>query len=787
MNVLPKQKVSKAERTDQWFRNNIEYRINQSNFWSSDRWELILLYKAASGELQPEHYKHVLNPFDSPEGNTLKFPAQMRNMDIISPIIASFLGEKANMTFNAQVVVANPDKPNKSKDELNQRFSAALAQHLINNLNQSGIITNVESKEVPSFQQILDDYNNSDADDKRAIFGQEALDYLKYDLNLKDKYQEAFYDWLVTGRTYTFKTVYKDDVIHEIVPPLELWHGTTRTGFIEDSDWAVRRSRYNMANVIDRFHKVFKPEEITNLEEKFRNGNSSAVNTTFTTGTPNIDKAANINSSNYALTSDLIDVFHVVWKGYVKVGILTYINELGQQDEMEVDETYQLNKENGDISIEWDYNTCVFEGYKIGQDFYKYCQEFPVQRNGLSNSSVTKLPYNGRVGYNERGTINSVVKQLLPYQALYNIYDFRRELILARNKDKIMMLPLGIIPDEFGVTLEGLSKYLHYVETTGIAFIDETKENIVPILNAIRGIDLSLGTYISEMTNIIRSIKDEGWDAIGMNRQRYGDVNSSDGKGVNDQAIFRSATITKEIFRRFQKFEESDLQGLIEYSKVAWINGKKGMYINSDGRKAFLEVNPENHLDADYGVFCVDSQEEAEKLKIAKDFSFGWAQKSTVGPSTTLEVIDANNMSNLKAKVAKAEKIEKQYQQSLQEQNNQSAQAIQDKKDQSAQLDREKDITVAQIKAHADLTGAIIGAVGNNTTNSENPSEAGNKYYNDVIQNLIDNENKKLQDGANAIKRFNDVRLKEADLRLKEKDMENKLKIAKANKNRYDK
>lgn len=787
MNILPRQKVSKAERTLEWFIQNAEYRINQANFWSSDRWEMINLYKATSGELQPDAYKHVLNPFDSADANLLKFPAQMRNMDIISPILASFLGEKANMPFNHQVVVANPDKPNKSKQQLDERFSAALAQHLINNLNESGIVTNVQTQEVPAFQKIVEDYENSDNDDKRAIFGQEALDYLKYDLNLKDKYQEALYDWVCTGRTYSFKTVYKDDVLHEIVPPLELWHGTTRTGFIEDADWAVRRSRYNLSNIIDRFHKEFKPGEIDKLEEKFRVGNTSAVNTTFTTGTPNIDKAANINNSNIALTSDLIDVFHVVWKGFVKVGILTYINELGQQDQMEVSEEYVLNPENGDISIEWEYNTCVFETYKIGQDFYKYCQEFPVQRNQLSNSSVTKLPYNGRVGYNERGTINSIVKQLLPYQALYNIYHFRRELILARNKDKVMMMPMGIIPDEFGTDLEGMSKYLHYVETTGIAFVDETKENIVAILNALRAIDLSLGTYITEMTDIIRSIKDEGWDAIGMNRQRYGDVNSSDGKGVNDQAIFRSATITREMFRRFEKYQESDLQGLIEFSKVAWVNGKKGMYINSDGRKAFLEVDPENHLDSDYGVFCTDSEEEANKLKTAKDFAFGWAQKSSTGASTVLEVIDANNMASLKNKVMKAEKLQREFEESVQKNTLESNQAIQDKKDQSSELDRQKDIKVAEIKAHADLTGAIIGAVSSNSANTENPEETGNKYYNEVIQNLIDNENKKLAEGHNAIKGFNDTRLKEAALRLKEKDMDNKLKIAKQNKNRYDK
>lgn len=768
--ILPKQKISKAEKTPDWFKSNVEYRIEQSNFWSTDRWEMIMLYKAATGDLDPSAYKYVLNPYNTPTENLTNYPANMRNVDIISPIIDSYLGEKANKPFNHTVIVSNPNSDNKVKEMQDSEFLRVLAQRYVNDLNASGIETGVPTKEPPSIESILKKYN-VDNSDKRAMFGQEALDYIKYHLNLKDKYQEAFYDWLVTGRVFSYKDVYKDDLLHEICPPLEIWHGTTRTGMIEDADWVVRRTRFNLPSCIDRFHEVLKPTEIEALEEKFRNGNTgTTVNTTFTTGTPVIDKAANAPpASSTNIMKDLIDVWHCVWKGYKKVGILKYIDELGQEQEMEVSEDYTLDLNNGDISIEWVYNSVVYEAYKIGDDLYKYTREVLVQRNQLSNSSVVKLPYNGRVGYNERNVVNSVVKKLLNYQALYNIYHFRRELTLARNKDKFMLMPMGLLPSEFGSDAAGMSRYLQFVEATSWAFFDETKPNAISVLQAIKAIDMSLGNYIEGMTRVIESIKMEAWEAVGMNRQRYGDVNSSDGKSVNEQAIFRSAVITRELNRRFEKFEESDIQGLIDYSKAAWINGKKGMYINSEGEKAFLEVNPEEHLDTDYGIFAVDAEEEMRKLEKGKDYAFGWAQKSSNAASMVIEVLDSNNIATLKSKVKEAEDIEKEYQKSIQDANNQNAQMLQDKKDAIEAAKLQNNIDVALIQAKTSLETAQMSNAGQEDTKlNENVLE--NDLYKVLDTIAKGNENLK-KDGIKAYQDIKNTRLKEAEINLKQEKL----------------
>jgi len=252
--ILPRQKISERERTLEWYKENVLYRIEESNFWSLDRAEIFRLFKVASGEIDLSEYKYVLNPYNSTTENLINYPAAMRNIDIITPIINSLLGEKADRPFNHKAIVATPNTDNRAKQESDKAFIQAISQKFINALNESGFPTGAPSKEIPELDKVLADYNVSNVD-KRAIVAQEIIDYLKYQLNLKDKFQEGYFDWIVSGRVFSYKNVFLDALYYEIVPVLELYYGNTKTGYIEDADYAIRKTRFSLSNIIDRWRK----------------------------------------------------------------------------------------------------------------------------------------------------------------------------------------------------------------------------------------------------------------------------------------------------------------------------------------------------------------------------------------------------------------------------------------------------------------------------------------------------------------------------------------------------
>lgn len=778
--VLPKQKVSSSERTLEWKRSNIEYFTFLTDFNTGDRAEMIECYKAASGYITKGSYSYVLNPYNSKDENLKKYPAQMRNYDIISPVVNAFMGEKAGLPNLMQVVCTNADVPNAYTEDLNKQYLGLMAQAFVNRLNETGVQTGVESQEIPPFDRFMQEHKTK-WQDNRAILGQEALDYIRYNCDLDDKFQNGFYDWLCTNRVYGYKDINNNDLDYEIVPTLELWHGSSKTGLVEDAAWAVRRSRLTGNEILDRFNKYLTEEDLIYVEERQRQENG-ATDITGASVT-NIDNRNNNRNPGLGIGTDgLFDVFHCVWKTWVKRGFLRYIDEFGMEQELVVDDTYKLNKEKGDIDIEWEWENEVWEGYKIGDRIIeKTIGAIIAQRNEINNSSVCKLPYNGKIDSRP-----SVVATLIPYQTLINIYHFRRELTMARNKDKIALIPMGLVPEKLGQ-----DKFMYFAEALGYMFIDETKPNAAQIMSSVRNIDLGLGNYIAEMTNLIREIKDEAWDAVGMNRQRYGDVKTSDGKATTEAALQRSAVITREMFRKFSKFEEAEYQGLLDYSKVAWADGKKGMYITSDGYQKMLNIVPETWMEAELGVFAKDNSSEYEKLQQAKQIAFAIAQKGNSPATLALEILDNKNFSKIKELAYKAEDIEKQFQQAQQEAEAANAQALAQQQAQVAQLESQTKLEVAHINAEAVIAAAQIKAnqpvtAGAEEGNAEQDIESLLKSQTDAVSKIRRESLDRQKLGLQADKQSTDARLKERELGLKEKDIDNKLKIAKANKNKYD-
>ena len=767
---FPRQKLSKAEKNDDWKIANVDFLADNTDFFGGDKREFLMLHRAAQGHLDPSQYGHVLNPYNSEDENLKRYPARMRNYDIIQPIVNLFMGEMAERPSTDEVICVNPDVPNNFKDSLNKQMLGLAAQDFVNQLNDAGVNTGVNSQELPEYQKFAEEYKQSWSD-QRAIFGQEALDYIKYNCDLKDKYQDVFYDWLVTGHCYTFKEPRSNDVHIEYVPSYELWHGHSPTNFVEDANYAVRRFRRTPSAIIDMFRKELKSEDITWLE----NLQKGVVTSSDITVAPNIDNInGNVNPSMYDTTLGLVDVFHGVWKSFKEIGILEYIDELGQPQEMEVDASYVLNKDNGDIRLTKEWISEVWEGYRIDKTLHLKIQPIIAQRNELNNSSKCKLPYNGRIGYNKHTSTGSMVRSLLPYQALYNIYHFRAELTLARNKDKIMTMPIGLIPKDWSP-----DKFLWFAETTGVAWFDETKPNAAQVLNALKSIDLGLGNYVEQIRNLLGEIKNEAWDSVGMNRQRYGDTKASDGKGVSEQAIMRSSTISREMFRRFEKFMETDKQGLLDISKVAWVEGKKGMYITSDGRKKFFETNGIDHLESDYAIFAKDAGEEQRKLDAARSLTNMMAQKGGIGASLMFETLDASNFSQLKKYALRFEEIQQQLSEQAAEKEQQNSQLLQDKINAKEQAKNDTDIKVAEIQAGATVQSATIKAhtdiATTNMTNNLDNNENEEKPFS-IIDELLKAKKDEDKISIVAAKNNADNKHKEQDLNLKETKINNDAK-----------
>lgn len=696
MALFPKQRIPRSEKTEDWGIDTIKAITQLSSFSRQGKIEVEKYYRAYGGELDESDYNYVLNPYNSQDQKLRRFPARIRNYNIIAPLINLLMGEKAKRPVNFQVVALNPDAIDKQKEFEYELLLENLANALSNAVAERGI-TNEPQVPVDTPEQVeekLQGYR-----DARAEAGHNLLEYLYHNLHIQDQDQKAFLDWLIAGEAYSYKGVSFGDVEREIISPTDIDFSLAENkDFIEDSDWVVRRARMTLNQCVDAFHDLLTPDQIDALEMPGTTSGGFNFFLPFLSS----DRQDDNKDERY------VDVLHVWWKSLKKVGVLTKVID-GQEVEIEIDESYK--PERGD-NIVWSWISEGWEGYQLNGNIYLGVGPAEYQRRSLTNPSKIKAPYNGRRYRSRFVSHNSVVKHALIYQILYNIYHYRLELTVAKNKGKIALMEFNTIPKKAGWDED---KFIYYAEAMNFAFIDSLGEGDngkSPSFNQYQVLDLSLGNYLNTQMQLLTAIKEELEDTLGINRQRKGQMNSSDAVGTTERSVFQSATMSEEIFRMFEKWQETEYQGLMDIGKLAYADGKKATYVGLDQSVKTLLLEPGFLQEADLGVFATISSDEKERLEALRGLSLEFAQNGVSAP-VIAEIIEAKSFSKIKKLLTKAEKARQAYEKSLKQMEMEGQQAMQQAQqaaleDQRAydsgekELDREHEIALTELELAAE-------------------------------------------------------------------------------------
>jgi hypothetical protein len=255
---------------------------------------------------------------------------------------------------------------------------------------------------------------------------------------------------------------------------------------------------------------------------------------------------------------------------------------------------------------------------------------------------------------------------------------------------------------------------MYYADALGFAFIDSTgegKNNERVSFNQYQVLDMSLGQYMAAQIQLLEAIKTEWEELLGVSRQRKGQIMASDGAGTTKNAIAQSTAITEEIFRKYEKFEQKEMQGLLDMSKHAFRNGKKVHYITDDYRNSWLDIEGSSYQESEFGIFAKNSSQENKKMEQMRGLLQAMAQNG-VGVSSIAEILDADNFSRIRVLAKEVEKKQSEMAKMAQEkeQKKNEAQLQLQLKSMQAQhahdaeqkgLDRQTKLEVAHIAARS--------------------------------------------------------------------------------------
>jgi len=706
---IPRQKLPIKKKNKEWREDCVKSYINISNVGHSGgntgngrKNDLLRLYDFYNGEIMDQDYDYVLKPYGKTRSN---FPSKMRNYPIIKPIIDLLLGEKSKRPFNYTVSVTNSDAVSLKEEEKNNLILDSLRQRVINELNKEGMETGVPSQEVEMPERIEEMFERSYVD-HRAVVGQHSMNYIMMEQEVHHKLQKAWFHFLVSGEAYTHRGVRNGEPYYEVLNPTDVdFDLDPDLDFVEEGDWALVRKYVHASTIIDHYHNDLTPANIDQLESPEQNILDGWLSGSVKT---------NPNGSS---RGNLLEVITVYWKSRKRLGFLTYMDPMtGAIEEMQVDDGFVLPDEMKelDAKLEWLWVNEAWEGTRIAEDIFINIKPIPNQRGTIDNPSKCKLPING-IRYSDTNSDNvSMVSLGIPYQLNYNIYKYRLELAIARSKDIIAQFDINMIPKKWD-----MDKFMYFVEGTGIAWVDYNKEGIQLNPQHQSVMDMSIKT-IEQYIVLLQSIMEEWEKLSGVNRQRQGQVGQYEGKGASQQSIVQSSHITEDIFRKFARMEQRDLQALLDYSKQAWLTGKKTMYVMPDGTMDYLSAESTSHSESDYGIFMSASGAEQEKLQKVEGLAQSMIQNG-VPASTVADMIDTQSFTQLKDKIRNAEEslqaLAQEQQQAQQQMEQAKLQAeqmkmenenVQNDKDRTnkleiAELNNQTDLQIARMKDNMDV------------------------------------------------------------------------------------
>ena len=475
----------------------------------------------------------------------------------------------------------------------------------------------------------------------------------------------------------------------------------------------------------------------------------------------------------HAENNNLFEVWHVVWRGEAKRGILTYINELGLQTTRVVEEDYKFNPEAGDINIEWVYEPQVYEGYRIGG---RYNSIYPIKARPVAFNRNGKLPYNGIMEVLPMMGKFSIIKLITPYQVMRNIFAYHREMVIAKNKMLILLLPESLIASNS-------EDKIYKMAADGVLLIDDSEDTNSLKMQQIRLLNANMGDYITQLTNLMEATKLEAREMVDMNMQRYGDIAQSAGAATTQEAISRSSMGMVILVQMFDEFRKADYNRDLDYCKLAYAEGLDTSYWDELGKRRFISLDVNTFISSDYSTTVRNDSKELDKIQQLRQWAFSAAQNGDL--DMALAAISGDNVSQIKATVQKFMDIKRQHEEQMKQMEQMMKQEELQSKLQEIAAKGEQDRLTEELKYAYEMQLKYMDVDMSLLASNASDESARNRLAAITEDNKRNLEQQRIQ--LDREKLMADTYSKAADREVKRHQIDTQLKIAKTNKNKYDK
>jgi hypothetical protein len=731
LNIFPDQfKTDKEKQDESWVKNTMDYFANKAYAeYVKSRDTFVKNYDLIKGILRREDFyvEPEVRSFTDVLTADLELPAYVKHYSIMTTPINELVGEISKRPDAFRVKAFDDDSKAEElefKTQILQDYVISQAQKKI--LEKAALegeeITDeeIQEKTLEQVKDELDSYTSVAEKWANHILTAEKAEFV-----LKEKSEDAFRDLLISSRE--FFHIYEDNSKTgfniEVANPKNTWFLSTpdrkyisdTTGRNQGAYAAGIVQVMELSEIIEAIPDITK-EEIDHLRSSLQDyglinvresnlGNPNAIPGTdsvqYDTYDPLVLQTRMIIESEMkqnddglqdflGLTSNVSSfgykyvVVRAYWISKKKIGKLIYLDEMGNEQSMLVDENYKSKTIPTEQSLEWGWINQWYQGIKIGPDIY-HIKPYKL---------LPYCPIIGQVFEVKNTEAKSLVDMMKPFQVIYNVCMNQLYKLLEKEVGKVQLMSIRHIPiPKDGDAQDALDVWEMEARNRGVVFVDDSPENLKSpsSFNQYTSLDLTRTQEIQARYTLAQQIKNECWELIGMSRQRLGSVQASESATGTNAAITQSYAQTEPLFVAHEYVLGQLYQAIID--AALYVEAKKPQstisYITSEGESAFVSVNGADLRFRDLKVFLTNRPEDRQMFSEIRGLSQAVIQNGG-SLHDVIELYSTNSMRQMKQVFKKLKDRQEQLQ-------NQQIQQ------QQQQLEQQQQIAQAQIESAQQL------------------------------------------------------------------------------------
>ena len=739
LNIFPDQFKTEKEKADEsWIKNTMDYFANKAYAeYVKNRDTFVKNYDLVKGILRMEDFyqEPQVKSFTEMLTTNLELPAYVKMYSIITTPLNELIGEISKRPDTFRVKAFDED----SKSEELEFKTGILQEYVMNKAKEKILIqADMAGEEIDEeqLQQLTMDQVQDELDSYTSIaekWANHVLTCQKAEFNLKEKSEDAFRDLCISARE--FYHIYEDNsklgFNIEVANPKNTWFLTTPdrkwisdpTGRAQGAYAAGTVQVMELSEIIESIPDLTK-EEIDHLRSSLQDyglinvresnlGNPNVTpgidSVTYDTYDPLVLQTRMLIESEMkenndglkdflGLTSNVSSfgykyvVVRAYWLSKRKIGKLIYLDELGNEQSMLVDENYKSGTIPTEESLEWGWVNQWYQGVKIGPDIY-HVKPFKL---------LNYCPIIGLTHEVKNTEAKSLIDLMKPFQVLYNVCMNQLYKLLEKEVGKVYLTSIRHVPiPKDGDAQDALDVWEMEARNRGVVFIDDSPENLKSpsSFNQFRDIDLTRTQEIQSRYTLAQQLKNECWELVGMSRQRLGSVTASESATGTQAAIQQSYAQTEPLFVAHEYVMGQLYQAIID--AALYVESKKPQstlsYITSEGESAFVQVNGSDLKFRDLKVFLTNRPDDTQMFNELRQM----AQPLMQNGGSIYDVIQLYSTKSIR-EMKRIFKTLKDKQDAMQQQQMQMQQQQLEQQQQQAMAQLEQQAVLAEQKTASD-------------------------------------------------------------------------------------